>query len=256
MKLKNMFAVPDGEKITDKTFTKVLVASVCSVLLCMGCLVGTTWAWFVANTVNTQNVIEIASVTADIAVYRDGAAITAAEDGSYVLPAGTYTLQMGIRSNATDAARPVYLLLTVTQGDVTSYHYLRFADGQTEAGTQLTVENATATVRFSTHWTQPTAEPLSDTLAVAGVSTKPTTPTTESTTPTTESTTPTTEPTTPTTEPTTPTTEPTAPTTESTAPTTESTAPTTESTAPTTESSAPTTEPTTPTTESSTPIEE
>ena len=236
MKLKDLFTVPENEKITDKTFAKVLVASVCGILLCMGCLVGATWAWFVANTENADNIIEIASVTTDIAVYRDSAEIPAEEDGSYLLPVGSYALQMRIENNATDANRPVYLLLTVTQGDAETCYYLPFINGETEAAATLHVENATAVVRFSAHWALPMAQLLTDEVTVSGeTTTMPSAPTTESTAPTTESTDPTTESTVPTTEQTESTTESTAPTTEQTDPTTESTDPTTEQTTPTEE---------------------
>ena len=40
--MKELFAVPEGKKITEKMFGRVLISSVCSILLCMACLIGTT----------------------------------------------------------------------------------------------------------------------------------------------------------------------------------------------------------------------
>lgn len=47
--VKYLFTVPEGEKVTDRHFRRVLISSVCSILLSMTCLVGTTWAWYTAS---------------------------------------------------------------------------------------------------------------------------------------------------------------------------------------------------------------
>lgn len=59
MQLKELFTVPAGEKITEQCLRRVLVSSICSILLCMTCLVTTTWAWFTVS-IETTEVIEIA----------------------------------------------------------------------------------------------------------------------------------------------------------------------------------------------------
>lgn len=61
MRIKDLFTVPEGEKVTEQVFHRVLISSICSILLCMTCLAGTTWAWFTVSIENTGNVIEIAS---------------------------------------------------------------------------------------------------------------------------------------------------------------------------------------------------
>lgn len=61
MRIKDLFTVPEGEKVTEQVFRRVLISSICSILLCMACLAGTTWAWFTVSIENTDNVIEIAS---------------------------------------------------------------------------------------------------------------------------------------------------------------------------------------------------
>ena len=62
LKIAHLFTVPAGEKVTEKAFLRVLISSVCSMLLCMGCLFGTTWAWFTLEIDNPQNEIQIAKV--------------------------------------------------------------------------------------------------------------------------------------------------------------------------------------------------
>ena len=60
MRIRKMFSIPDGEKVTEKALRRVLLSSICSILLCMTCLVSTTWAWFTVSIVNEDNVIAIA----------------------------------------------------------------------------------------------------------------------------------------------------------------------------------------------------
>ena len=193
MRIQDMFRIPDGEKVTDKAFSKVLASSICGILLCMACLAGTTWAWFTADMASTDNVIQIATVTVDATVTPDDA--IAIEDGSYTLPEGDYAVQVRVDNNATDAARPVYVLVTVTQDGGDTLYYLTFANGTTETTVQLTVEGSSATLRFTALWSQPAALPLGDTATVIGADAATTTTTTTTTTTATESTTTETEPT-------------------------------------------------------------
>ena len=60
MRIRESFTVPEGQKVTEKVFRRVLASSVCSILLCMACLISTTWAWFAVSIDNEGNVIQIA----------------------------------------------------------------------------------------------------------------------------------------------------------------------------------------------------
>ena len=264
--MKNPFTIPADTKITDKAFSRVLFSLICSILLCMGCLAGTTWAWFVASIENEGNVITIASVTTDVVVYQDDVEVLPAEDGSYTLPLGDYAVQVSVTNSNPASQRAVYVLMTVTQNDVEQWYYLPFADGVTEANVALTVTNADATVRFATRWAQPVATLIEDAVTLTGEAvadsttpTEPTTPTdTDSTDPTDSTTSTEVTETTDTTE-TTETTESTTSTeTTETTTTTEDveTTTTTEVTTTTTESTTSTEAETTTTTQPSDPIEE
>lgn len=57
MRISKLFTIPEGEKVTEQKLRSVLVASICSILLCMTCLASTTWAWFTVSVENTGNVI-------------------------------------------------------------------------------------------------------------------------------------------------------------------------------------------------------
>lgn len=59
MRLKELFIIPEGKKVTEKVFGRVLISSVCSILLCMVCLISTTWAWFTISIDNMGNEIQI-----------------------------------------------------------------------------------------------------------------------------------------------------------------------------------------------------
>lgn len=62
MRLKDLFTVPEGQKVTEKHLRRVLISSICGILLCMSCLASTTWAWFTVSIENKGNVIQVASV--------------------------------------------------------------------------------------------------------------------------------------------------------------------------------------------------
>ena len=74
--LKYLFTVPEGVKITDKMLTRVLVANICSILLCMSCLVSTTWAWYTVSIENRGNVIQVGSFDPVVTVLKpDGSSM-------------------------------------------------------------------------------------------------------------------------------------------------------------------------------------
>lgn len=70
-KLKYLFTVPENEKVTEKHLMRVLISSVCSILLCMTCLVSTTWAWFTVSISSENNVIGIGQWTEPTAVTEE-----------------------------------------------------------------------------------------------------------------------------------------------------------------------------------------
>ena len=113
MRLNELFAVPKGKKVTEKVFARVLVASVCSIVLSMACLAGTTWAWFTVSIENKENVIQIG--TPEVTLTVDGKAF---ESGSE-LPAGSYRLHIK-HANEMDAfQQKSTLYVTLNMGKTT-----------------------------------------------------------------------------------------------------------------------------------------
>lgn len=175
MRIKELFTVPEGTKVTEKRFGKVLLSSVCGILLCMACLVSTTWAWFTVSIDNTGNEIQIAKVTADITI--NGIPATQSEEGGYVLEAGTQNIEICLNNSASGSddlnrrQNDVYAVMTVTYNGETKSYYCTFA-GKPEAVKQLLalqIGNGTATVSFSVSWVKPaSATPVGSEAVVIG----------------------------------------------------------------------------------------
>lgn len=108
MRLKDLFTVPTGEKVTEKHLNRVLASSICGLLLCMACLVGTTWAWFADSIVNEGNVIQIG--TPQVVLQVNGADV---EDGGK-LQAGTHTITVAHANQADSLAKKSNLFVTFT----------------------------------------------------------------------------------------------------------------------------------------------
>ena len=153
MKLKYLFTVPEGEKVTEKHLRRVLIASICSILLCMCCLVSTTWAWFTVSLENKGNTLTIATVTVDATIKKG----EDAEDPA-ALPEGEYTLKLAARTDATNARSTVYVLLTVKQGNATGYYYVALTPNAEAKSIEVAVYGDDASLTFSPSWVAPGSE--------------------------------------------------------------------------------------------------
>jgi len=109
MRLKDLFSVPTGQKITEKHLRRVLVSSICSILLSMGCLVSVTWAWFVVSIENTGNVIQIGSPEIDVFVddVRGETILNPSEDSHIV------SLEHAGETDDLDQKSILYAVLTI-----------------------------------------------------------------------------------------------------------------------------------------------
>ena len=114
MRLKDLFTVPKGQKVTEKHLRRVLIASICSILLCMSCMVNATLAWFTLSIENKGNQIWIGEPK--INVFVNG--------GSYAsgskLSGNDVTLQMFHANEKTDdfnKKSTLYVTLTIQGND-------------------------------------------------------------------------------------------------------------------------------------------
>lgn len=101
MGLKNLFTVPQGKKITEKQFLRVLISSVASILLCMTCLASTTWAWFALEISSKDNTIQVGSFEVAVVVSGGGVTVEPQDNGTYHLDAGTYTVTITSGASST-----------------------------------------------------------------------------------------------------------------------------------------------------------
>lgn len=135
MRLKDLFTVPPGQSVTEKHLRRVLISSICSILLCMSCLVGTTWAWFTVSIEDTENVIWIGepkvTMTVDAAAVQDEAALSA----------GTHSITVNHGNPADALGKKSTLYVTLT------FHY---TGGSTAVYTTLTADTSTIEVRNET----------------------------------------------------------------------------------------------------------
>lgn len=191
MRIKELFTVPEGTKVTERIFTKVLLSSICSILLCMACLVSTTWAWFTVSIENQGNQIQIAEVTTDITIEntQDNSNVDADSTvGGYLLEAGKYDIQVKVENTANgsdDLARPqndVYVVMTVAHNGSSESYYFTFQGEakNTQQLKDLQISDGTATVSFAVSWVKPaSADPVGSEAIVIGQ--LPTQPVTEPT---------------------------------------------------------------------------
>lgn len=164
--MRELFTAPKGTKVTEKMFGRVLLSSVCGILLCGVCLAGATWAWFTVSIDNKQNEIQIASATADITIkdLEDNRNVDPnSEEGGYVLAAGTYNIEINLDNTATgldDLNRQqndVYVVMTVIHNLESKSCFFTFPGNAQEVKQQneLRIENGTAAVSFSVSWVKP-----------------------------------------------------------------------------------------------------
>lgn len=109
MRLKNMYTVPKGQKVTEKQLLRVLTASICSIVLCMSCLVGTTWALFTVSIENTDNVIQIGEPSVSVVEGE-----TKLDSGKTTLEKGTHTVQITHANAEDDLQRKSTLFVTLS----------------------------------------------------------------------------------------------------------------------------------------------
>lgn len=155
MRLKDFFIIDPKEKVTDKKLTRVLIVSVCGILLTMAALVQTTWALFSSELYNTGNVITVGNPVVRVALTQNGSDVSSAESGEYSLNAGECQL------NLTTQATQDYVILTVEVGETSTRYCCDLQNGIT-----LTLRVSRAcTVTFVTSWAQPSdAAPYNGTI--------------------------------------------------------------------------------------------
>lgn len=131
MWLKRIFSIPAEQKVTEKHLRRVLIASVCSILLCMSCLAGTTWALFVVTMENEGNIIQIG--TPEVVLTVNGQEFVSGSE----LPEGEHKVSIK-HANDLDALQEKSILyVTLTIDDAISVYTT--LDQQNNYSTDVTV---------------------------------------------------------------------------------------------------------------------
>lgn len=167
MKMKELFSVPQGKGISDKYLYRVLISSICSILLCMGCLAGTTWAWFTVSLENAENVIQIGTPTVKVTVRDvgtpadDGQATAATEFSSGAgLVAGKHVITVLNAGNADDLDRKSTLYVAFSVGNEVIGRVVLNCENNYTASVQL-VTDRESVLTWTASWFPPEgAKPL------------------------------------------------------------------------------------------------
>lgn len=146
MRIKDFFVIE--QKATERTFARVLISSVCSILLCMLCLVSATWAWFTAEVNNGENIIEIGYPK--VAVQVNNGSFTSGE----WLPAGSHTVSIAHGGEQDDFQQKSVLYVTLTlDGEHSVYKVLK---GDNQYQLELPLElDAGCTLAWEVSWFAP-----------------------------------------------------------------------------------------------------
>ena len=94
----SLFYVPKYEKVSDVSFSRIIVSSVLGILLCIFCLAGLTWAWFSGSSSSAANSITAAEFKVKVKI--NGSEITSA-DGKYTLNQTVNTVTVTADGSAT-----------------------------------------------------------------------------------------------------------------------------------------------------------
>lgn len=97
------FYIPKNQKISDKSFSQLILASVLGILLCTVCLGGLTWAWFSDSVTSNTETLRSATyeIQAEVKKESDGSVVAINEDNTYTLDAGeTYIVKLTATGNA------------------------------------------------------------------------------------------------------------------------------------------------------------
>lgn len=186
MRIKSLFSIPDGEKVTDKALRRVLISSICSILLCMTCLVSTTWAWFTVSIENPGNVIQIAKVENTVTITDGQSKTVEPNNGVYTLNPGTYNVNVKVTSDVEEVGdlkrdkTPVYVLISVKCdcNESYQYYYFTYKNGAGDAEQKFVINCDLAELRFSVDWMAPNNATIIEMNPIV-IGTKPTDPQTD-----------------------------------------------------------------------------
>ncbi len=163
------------DKLTDKAFSRLMLTSVLSILVCIVCVCSATWAWFSADTSSSGNKLATGKFDLTVSVTDESSVVTTLAENAvgktvYTFEnVGVYTLKLKM----TDDTTVTKGFCTLVVGDDT--YYTASINAETDPFTfTIDVKEAGVTVMFSPAWGYPSAEEqvdMNETLVIGSTST-------------------------------------------------------------------------------------
>lgn len=160
MKMKALFSLPEGQKVTEKQLHRVLLTSICSILLCMSCLAGVTWAWFSASIENTNNVIWIAEPGVVLKIGETTYKGETLSDAECAV-----RIEHGNERDVFEQKSTLYVVVSVQSGEkvIQAYTILNEVNQYVEKITIVNDTKAEFTIRAKAYWSVPeNVDPIGD----------------------------------------------------------------------------------------------
>ena len=137
------------EKVTDDALSRSIISSVIGILLCMVCLVGTTWAWYSSSVTSGVSVTEGANFDFSVEIMEP----VEATDGVYHFESGTHTVTLTKNCTATKGFCKVEATKTGEETN-TSYYIVDFTGKEF---IEFTVKGS-GTLKLIPMWGTPTSD--------------------------------------------------------------------------------------------------
>ena len=119
----SLFYVPKHEKVSDISFSRIILSSVLGISLCIICLAGLTWAWFTSSVTSSANTITAADFSVEIEFKQNESVIQPeTQNESYELNNGEYEVTVTASGTVSTGYCKVELKLSDT---TTTYHTIQ-----------------------------------------------------------------------------------------------------------------------------------
>lgn len=161
------------EKVTDDALSRSIISSVIGILLCMVCLVGTTWAWYSLSVESGVSVTEGANLDFNVTVTKtvspeDGGKATKSTetlnptetalpdaDGTYTFTGGTHTVTLTKTGTAEKGFCKVEAKKSGEEAEATLSYYI--VDFTGEESVSFTVKGS-GTLKLIPMWGTPASD--------------------------------------------------------------------------------------------------
>lgn len=138
----------NNDRLSDKTFTRLIVSSVLAILACLVCLCSTTWAWF-TDSVSYQGTIKTAEqCLLSVSVYEGDTALDNVESGVTLKKDVVYTVKLSLPKDSGSG----YCELHANGNKYRSDYLLRHENEQAETLAFTLTVSEDREVTFSVRW--------------------------------------------------------------------------------------------------------